>query len=74
LTGEGDQLPRRTAPNNVGDRSPSSTAIAVVFAALAVVCVVGYFFLMKLVSISRDEDCALAHRYNCAAIEVPSNQ
>jgi hypothetical protein len=45
-----------------------------VFAALAVVLVVGYFFLMKLVAISSEEDCALGHRYNCAATEVPSNQ
>jgi hypothetical protein len=27
--------------------------------------------LNKLLDISQEEDCALAHRYNCGAIEVP---
>jgi NADH:ubiquinone oxidoreductase subunit 3 (subunit A) len=45
--------------------------LALFFAALAVALVLGYLFLNKLVDISRDEDCALAHRYDCGAVEVP---
>jgi hypothetical protein len=45
--------------------------LALFFAALAVALVLGYLFLNKLVDISREEDCALAHRYNCGAVEVP---
>jgi len=44
------------------------------FAALAVALVLGYLFVNKLADISREEDCALAHRYNCGAVEVPSNR
>jgi|HubBroStandDraft_4_1064222.scaffolds.fasta_scaffold407155_1 hypothetical protein len=52
----------------------SGRMLALFFAALAVALVVGYLFLNKLVDISREEDCALAHRYNCGAVEVPSNR
>jgi hypothetical protein len=31
--------------------------------------VLGYLLLNKMVDISRQEDCALAHRTNCAANE-----
>jgi hypothetical protein len=53
-------------------RSLSSGAIAVIFALIALACVGGYFFLMKLIDISRQEDCLLAGRRNCAQITVPS--
>jgi hypothetical protein len=49
----------------------SGAALAMVFAALAVALVLGYLLLNKLVDISTDEDCALANRRNCAAMEVP---
>ena len=52
----------------------SDRMLALFFAALAVALVLGYLFLNKLVDISREEDCALAHRYNCGAVEVPSNR
>ena len=52
----------------------SNTGLVLFFAALAVALVLGYLFLNKLVDISREEDCALAHRYNCGAVEVPSNR
>lgn len=39
--------------------------------ALGVACVAGYFFLMKLVHISRQEDCLLAGGRNCGQIESP---
>jgi hypothetical protein len=34
--------------------------------------VLGYLFLNKMLDISQQEDCMLAHRKNCAAIELPS--
>ncbi len=40
-------------------------------AALAIALVLGYLLLNKLVDMSQEEDCALAHRYNCGAVEVP---
>jgi NADH:ubiquinone oxidoreductase subunit 3 (subunit A) len=52
----------------------SNTGLVLFFAGLAVALVLGYLFLNKLVDISREEDCALAHRYNCGAVEVPSNR
>jgi hypothetical protein len=58
-----------------GDPAPSAAAILAFFAVLAVACVGGYFFLMKLIDISRQEDCMLAGRRNCAApITMPSDR
>jgi hypothetical protein len=48
----------------------STRGLAIVFAALAVGLVAGYLLLSKLIDISREEDCALAHRYNCGAVEI----
>jgi hypothetical protein len=45
-------------------------ALAIFFAALAVALVLGYLFVNKLADISRDEECALARRHNCAPIEL----
>jgi hypothetical protein len=39
--------------------------------ALAIALVLGYLFLSKLVDISQEEDCALAHRRNCGASANP---
>jgi hypothetical protein len=50
---------------------PSNTGVALFFGALAVALVLGYFFVNKLVDMSKEEDCALAHRYDCGAAEVP---
>jgi hypothetical protein len=49
----------------------SNTALMLFFGALTVALVLGYLFLNKLVDISREEDCALAHRRNCGAVELP---
>lgn len=46
--------------------------VALIFAMLAIVLVLGYLLVNKLADISRSEDCILAHRKNCAAIESPS--
>ena len=44
------------------------------FAVLAIALVLGYLLLNKLADISQEEDCALAHRKNCGASEMPSNR
>jgi hypothetical protein len=48
--------------------------ILVILIVLAAVCVGGYFLLMKLIDVSREEDCMLAGRRNCAAITVPNGR
>ena len=48
--------------------------LAIFLAVLVVALVLGYLFLNKLVDISSQEDCALAHRKNCAASELPSDR
>jgi hypothetical protein len=61
-------------PLKTGDAgSPplSTRGLVIVFAALATGLVLGYLLLSKLIDISQEEDCALAHRYNCGAVEVP---
>jgi hypothetical protein len=45
------------------------SVLAIFLAILAVALVLGYLLLNKMVDISRQEDCALAHRTNCAANE-----
>jgi len=47
--------------------------LALILALLAAALVLGYLLVNKLADISRDEDCALAHRKNCAAIEMSSS-
>ena len=46
--------------------------LALILAMLATALVLGYLLVNKLADISREEDCALAHRKNCAAIVMPS--
>jgi hypothetical protein len=45
------------------------SVLAIFLAMLAVALVLGYLFLNKMVDISRQEDCMLGHRANCAANE-----
>lgn len=51
----------------------SDAVLALFLVVLAAVLVLGYLFLNKMVDISRQGDCMLAHRKNCAAIELLSN-
>jgi type VI protein secretion system component VasF len=46
-------------------------AVAVIFLGLAVLLVLGYLFVSKLMDISQEEDCMLAHRRDCAGAGVP---
>ena len=47
-------------------------ALALFLVVLAAALVLGYLLLNKMLDISQQEDCMLAHRKNCAAIELPS--
>ena len=67
----GSRSPLGKPHNDDSDQPLSPLAILVVLTLIALACVGGYFLLMKLIDISRQEDCLLAHRRNCAAIEVP---
>jgi hypothetical protein len=57
-----------------GEQTLSPLAILVVLTIIALACIGGYFLLMKLIDVSRQEDCLLGGRRNCASIEVPSNR
>ena len=48
--------------------------LAIFLAVLVVALLLGYLFLNKLVDISRQEDCALAHRKNCGASRLSSDR
>ena len=62
-------------PRNGGsEQTLSARDILVVLTLIALVCVGGYFLLMKLIDVSRQEDCLLGGRGNCAPIEVPSGR
>ncbi len=63
--GDGDgPWPRET---QYGDgETLSGRQIVAILAVLALVCVGGYFFILKMIDISQQDDCILAHRRNCA--------
>jgi hypothetical protein len=52
------------------DHPVSNRSLAMFFIALAAALVLGYLLLSKLVDMSREEDCALAHRKTCGATET----
>jgi hypothetical protein len=53
-------------------RPVSDRGLAIFMALLALALLLGYLFLNKLVQISQEEDCGLAHRRNCGAVEFPN--
>jgi hypothetical protein len=48
----------------------SDRGLAIFIAALAAALVIGYLLVNKLADMSREEDCALAHRKNCGEVEL----
>jgi hypothetical protein len=58
---------------SAGGRVPSNSAILIVLILIGIASLAGYFLLEKLIDVSREDDCLLAHRYNCGAVEVPNN-
>jgi hypothetical protein len=60
-------------PGRRDEPAPSGRAILAFFVVLAVAIVGGYFLLMKLIEISRQEDCMLGGGRSCATpIVVPA--
>jgi hypothetical protein len=47
----------------------SGREILVIMTIIALAVVGGYFFVMKLIDVSQQDDCVLAHRRNCAPAE-----
>jgi len=77
MNDDSDIRSRSGRPRNSGrgDPAPSGVAFMAFFVVVAVACVGGYFLLMKLIDMSRQEDCMLSGRRNCAApIAVPSSR
>ena len=70
----GDQSRSDKTPDDSGEQTLSPRAILLILTLIALACIGGYFLLMELIDISRQEDCLLAGRRNCAPIEVPSNR
>ena len=68
---EGGRPASPARPGNETGSHLSTRGLLIVFATLTVALVLGYLLLGKLIDISQEEDCALAHRYNCGAVEVP---
>ena len=63
-----DEVPRTPHRQDDADAPPISNRRLGMYAVLLVIALVlGYLFLSKLVDISQEEDCALAHRRNCGA-------
>jgi hypothetical protein len=53
-------------------RPISDRAVAIFFAVLVAILVLGYLLMTKLADDSRAENCMMEHRKNCGAIEWPS--
>jgi hypothetical protein len=71
----GPPAPSVEPPHRGYDSRPIPDRLLGIFLAVLVVAlVVGYLFVNKLAEISTEEDCALAHRKNCAAVDVPSGR
>jgi hypothetical protein len=72
-----DESDGRSPPRS-GDRSDvhglSDLGVLVSLVILGLVCVGGYFLLLKLVEISRQEDCLLGGGRTCARLQLPSNR
>ncbi|MBO0753744.1 MAG: hypothetical protein J2P53_16620 [Bradyrhizobiaceae bacterium] len=54
-----------------GSGTLSGPAILAVLAVIALVCTGGYFFLLKMIDVSQQDDCILAHRRDCASGAIP---
>jgi hypothetical protein len=74
MNDESRSPPKRPQPSTGDHETLPGRFVAVVLLLLAAACVGGYFLLMKLIDVSRQEDCILASRRNCAPITVPSGR
>ena len=62
---------RSRPPRNGESETLSGAAVFAIMAVLAVVVTAGYLFAMKMIAVSRLDDCILAHRRNCEPPLVP---
>jgi hypothetical protein len=67
----GEKQSRRDGPQDEGEgeQTLSGREILIVMTIIALAVVGGYFFVMKLIDVSQQDDCVLAHRRNCAPAE-----
>jgi hypothetical protein len=66
---DGNGLPSGKPADGDGGQTLSGREILIVLALVALAVVGGYFFLMKMIDVSRQDDCVLAQRRNCAPSE-----
>jgi hypothetical protein len=69
----GGRSPQRS--RNGGDvRGLTDLGVLISLVILGLVCVGGYFLLMKLVEISRQEDCVLGGGRSCVRLQLSSHR
>jgi hypothetical protein len=66
--------PTKLQGSNGDDSAQSGIVILVFFTIVTVLCIGGYFLLIKLIDISRQDDCILSGRRNCASIIMPADR
>jgi hypothetical protein len=69
-----DKSGARSAPRSRDVHGLSDLGVLISLVILGLVCVGGYFLLMKLVEISRQEDCLLGGGRSCVRLQLPSNR
>jgi hypothetical protein len=69
-----DDTSNRTRSGEPESETLSWPAILGIMALLALVLAGGYFFLLKMIDVSQQEDCILGHRRNCGAPSGPFRQ
>jgi hypothetical protein len=68
----GGRCPQRSNRNDAHGLSDLEVLTGLVI--LGLVCIAGYFLLMKLVEISRQEDCLLGGGRSCVRLQLPSDR
>jgi hypothetical protein len=69
-----DESDGRSVPRDRDVHGLSDLGVLISLAILGLACVGGYFLLMKMVEISRQEDCLLGGGRSCARLQLPSNR
>ncbi len=70
MNGEsGDRIQSGKSGSDDGGQTLSGREILVILTVVALAIVGGYFFLMKMIDVSQQEDCFLAQRRNCTPSE-----
>jgi hypothetical protein len=69
-----DESDDRSASRSRDVHGLSDIGVLISLAILGLACVGGYFLLMKIVEISRQEDCLLGGGRSCAKLQLPFNR